>query len=90
MNISPTNSPAPKYPALAALAVAALTLPACQQQQIPPQPTAGAPLPPPAMLGGSVPVKSAPKEAQRTPGRFATPPVKQKPQIVPGRAKVER
>ncbi len=32
MNITPTNTPAPKYPALAALAVAAMALPACQQQ----------------------------------------------------------
>ncbi len=33
MKISPTNSPSPKYPALAAVAIAAMALPACDQQQ---------------------------------------------------------
>ncbi len=34
MNIKPSNNPTPKYPALAAIAVAAaLTTASCQQQQ---------------------------------------------------------
>ncbi len=44
MNISPTSSAKPKYPALAALAVAtALSTTSCKQPL--PQPTAGVPLP---------------------------------------------
>ncbi len=38
MNITPTTAPAPKYPTLAVLAVAAtLVTPACQQQEQPRQ-----------------------------------------------------
>ncbi len=85
MNISPTNSPKPKYPTLAALAVAAAMLPACQQQPEP-QPLGGAPLPPqkpaPQRLGGKVKISHEPKTdaettkpaQQRTPGRFAPAP----------------
>ncbi len=90
MNIRPSNTPAPKYPALATLAVAAvLSLPACDEQ---PQPTAGAPLPPPQRLGGKVPrhhVKPAPQQGGRaTAPETATHPQRPEGQLVPGRAKI--
>ncbi len=66
MNIRPANTPGPGYPALATIALAAaLTTPACQQV---PQPTAGAPLPPPQAASSTNP----PRNMQRTPGARAT------------------
>ncbi len=54
MNIKPTNTPSPKYPVLAAVAVAAtLATSSCQQQQQ----QGGAPPEPPIPLGGVIPAK---------------------------------
>ncbi len=88
MNITPTNTPAPKYPALAALAVAAMVLPACEDQ---PQPLGGAPLPPPEtrqeqmVLGRVNDPTLGPADAPGSEKEQLTPPAPQKPQRLGGR-----
>ncbi len=91
MKIQATHTPAPKYPALAAVAVAAtLAATSCQQQQQNLQPTAGAPLPPPKAQNST----PEPRDMQRTAGAkrlvFPKSQVPQgKPQLVPGKARVK-
>ncbi len=96
MDIQPSNTPRPKYPALATLALAAaLSASACQQEE--PQRTAGAPLPPPAQqrqrpsstIGTEKPAQQQPKKSDSRSEREKR--IEQKirsGQLVPGKASV--
>ncbi len=82
MNIKPSQNSSPKYPALAALAVAASML-SCQQQPPQPQVIAGAPLAPGVKLPPPAVVVPHDPQGKATPGKSDR-------QLIPGAVSLPR